>query len=630
MCGICGFVSRNKITLENLVSMNNTMYHRGPDDSGAEIYNGREGFSFGLAQRRLSIQDLSPHGHQPMYSYDKRISLVFNGEIYNFLELKEELNNYPYVSSCDTEVIIAAYLRWGVHCVERFNGMFAIALYDREKGELYLFRDRVGKKPLFYLWKDNNLVFASELKAIMKCCLFERKINRPVLGRYLFQQCIAEPDSIFENVYKVLPGSYLTWNGRDIEVKQYWDITKRYAELSGKPLGSYAEAKQMLKNLLIDATAKRMISDVPVGTFLSGGYDSSLITSIAQSISSNAVKTFCIGFEEKKYNEALYASRIAEHLQTDHKELVITEKQMLDLVQQIPQYYDEPFADKSQIPSMLVAKLAQNDVTVALTGDGGDELFCGYNKYPQIGRMQKLDMIGTAARHVIDVIGMRDFVRRNKTLYKASVVIDNEDKRFKTQFGGRLYDAFIRDVLSLDDVPYNEVDFKYDESGIDIKNWIVRSMLLDQKYYMTADILHKVDRATMAFSLEARCPILDYRVQELSFRLPVDYKYRNNDKKHILKDITYDYIPRELLERPKKGFGVPLDKWLHGALREQLRQYSQLDYLKRQGIFNSTETNKWINFYIENGDAGAGTGQNYSKVVWSWFVFQLWWEKYCG
>ncbi|MBO5623438.1 MAG: asparagine synthase (glutamine-hydrolyzing), partial [Butyrivibrio sp.] len=394
MCGICGYISRKRISEENLRIMNDTMYHRGPNDSGIAIYEGKDGYSIGFAHRRLAILDLSPLGHQPMHSANGRISIVFNGEIYNFLELKEELKGYPYRSTCDTEVILAAYLKWGIDMVDHIHGMFAIALYDRETQDVFLIRDRIGKKPLFY-WKDGDgIVFASELKPIMKCPGFKPEIRRQLIPRYLYQQYITAPDTIFKDVYKLEPGAILRFRNGEIKKWKYWDIKEVYKENAKNPVESYEEAKEGLKQRLRNSVAGRMIADVPLGTFLSGGYDSSLVTAIAQELSDKPVKSFCIGFDAKGYNEAEYAKQVAKHLGTDHTELYISEKDLFEMVNSIPQYYDEPFADNSQIPSMLVSKLAKKDVTVALSVDGGDEFFCGYNIYENEEQAQKLDAIG--------------------------------------------------------------------------------------------------------------------------------------------------------------------------------------------------------------------------------------------
>ena len=645
MCGICGYISRKRISEEDLRIMNDTMYHRGPNDSGIAIYEGKDGYSIGFAHRRLSILDLSPLGHQPMHSANGRISIVFNGEIYNFLELKEELKGYPYRSTCDTEVILAAYLKWGIDMVDHIHGMFAIALYDRETQDVFLIRDRIGKKPLFY-WKDGDgIVFASELKPIMKCPGFKPEIRRQLIPRYLYQQYITAPDTIFKDVYKLEPGAILRFRNGEIKKWKYWDIKEVYKENAKNPVESYEEAKEGLKQRLRNSVAGRMIADVPLGTFLSGGYDSSLVTAIAQELSDKPVKSFCIGFDAKGYNEAEYAKQVAKHLGTDHTELYISEKDLFEMVNSIPQYYDEPFADNSQIPSMLVSKLAKKDVTVALSGDGGDEFFCGYNIYDNVRQAQALEIPGAIVNAVGKIpLGSGKLI--DKMPFRVRVVAGNRDAETKTQLVSESYvkaaHAFITGVESLDLPMTSEQYFGTDynnpeniapvlfpiESSYGVRDFQIRRMLLDMDTYLPEDILVKMDRASMKYSLENRCPIMDTDVMEYSFRIPHKFKYYKGDKKHILKDIAYDYIPRELLDRPKTGFGVPMDSWLRGPLKEQLLEYSSTSYLKKQGIFNADYVSNFINNYIMHGDGGPATGANYSKVSWSFFIFQQWYNYY--
>lgn len=619
MCGICGFIGKRNISPQQLKAMNDSMVHRGPDDSGEEIDTIRGGYSLGMAQRRLSILDLSELGHQPMHSADKRVSVVYNGEIYNFRELKKELLSYPFRSNCDTEVIIAAYLKWGISCIERFNGMFAIALFDRETQELYLVRDRIGKKPLYY-WQDGeNLVFASELKPIMLCPGFLKDIRQEILPRFLYQQYIAEPDTIFKDVYKLPPGAVLTFVSGRIKVHKYWDLKEVYKKCQENPVTDYARAKEELKELLKRSVASRMIADVPLGSFLSGGYDSSLVTAIAREYASEPVKTFSIGFHEERFNEAKYAKAVADYLGTDHTEMIIDEEEMFRLVESIPQYYDEPFADSSQIATMLVSALARKQVTVALSGDGGDEFYCGYNIYENVAQAQKLDAAGSFAHTLHRVPGIY-----GKLPFRVQVVADNRNPETKTQFCSRSYLENAQEM-----VLEKGMDCRYPfESGYQVKNWQIRRMLLDMDTYLPGDILCKVDRASMKYSLETRCPILDRDVMEYSFRLPHNFKYGKGTKKRILKDIAYDYIPKELLERPKVGFGVPLDKWLRGPLKEQLLSYVDRDFLIRQGIFNPDYVISLIKGYLDKGDAGPATGANFSKVTWSFFTFQQWYCHY--
>lgn len=624
MCGICGFYSKQNISLEQLMEMNDTLYHRGPDDSGAEIYTGKEGYSIGLAQRRLSILDLSPLGHQPMHSADKRLSIAYNGEIYNFQELREELKDYPFKSHCDTEVILAAFLKWGISCVERFNGMFAIALYDREDESLYLVRDRIGKKPLYYWENENNLMFASELKPIMKYAGFQKEIRQELLNRYLVHQYINAPDTIFEHVYKLEPGSVYKFQKGKKEQWKYWDIASLYKEKKNSFKGTFEEAKEELKNKLSHSIEMRMIADVPLGTFLSGGYDSSLMTAMAQKKSSQPVKTFSIGFEDKKYNEAVYAKEVAEYLGTKHTEMYIGEKDMFALIEDMTDYYDEPFADSSQIPSMLVSKLAKEKVTVALSGDGGDEFFCGYNNYKMLLDMQKLDLAGGLVYGVCHLPGLKQAHVLDRLPAKVQIVASNRNKRLKVQpFEVKKSDVAVS-MLKQKQIDYRfEEEERYGET-----NWQIRRMLLDMDTYLPGDILCKVDRASMKYSLETRCPILDKDVMEFSFALPHAYKYENGNKKRILKALAYDYIPKELLERPKVGFSVPLDSWLRGPLKEQLLDYCSQDFLKKQDIFEAEKLQQFVKHYLETGDKGSGTGANYSRFVWAYFVFQKWYQQY--
>lgn len=625
MCGICGFVSKNRITSEQLKAMNDTMCHRGPDDSGEEIFATPGGLLVGLAQRRLSILDLSALGHQPMYSADGRLVIVFNGEIYNFLELKEELKGYPFRSQCDTEVILAAYLKWGISCVDRFQGMFAIALFDRDTDKLYLVRDRIGKKPLYYWIYEDNIVFGSELKPIMAYPGFPKKIRRDVIRRYLFQQYISEPDSIFEDVCKVEPGGIVQFGGDGIKSWKYWDIAEVYHTKKQEGAPSYAEAKEELKVILQDSVKKRMIADVPLGAFLSGGYDSSLITALAQEAAgSEPVKTYSIGFQEERYDEAVYAKEVAKHLGTRHTERYIDEQAMFDMVESIPRYYDEPFADSSQIPSMLVSELAAKDVTVVLSGDGGDEFFCGYNLYDSVSQAQKLDGAGRIVYNMCQFAPFRKMRLLDRLPFRVQVVAGNHDSATKTQIGGSSYIRVIERMLPEGGLPFKfPIEEKYKEAG-----WQARRMLLDEETYLPGDILCKVDRASMKYSVEARCPILDVNVMEYSYRLPQEYKYADGVKKRILKDIAYEYIPRELLDRPKKGFSVPLDKWLRGPLKERLQDMCDTGYLKRQGIFDASYVNTFLNEYLCTGDKGPASGANYSRVAWSFFVFQQWYGTY--
>lgn len=631
MCGICGYLSKRIITEHELSVMNDTMKERGPDDSGTQLWELPGGRTLGMAQRRLSILDLSELGHQPMSTPDGRLSLVYNGEIYNYRELREELPEYSFRSNCDTEVILAAYLKWGIRCVERFNGMFAFALYDRESGELFLARDRMGQKPLYYWKSGDQLVFASVLAPIMKCPGFQGKIRKEVLPRFLFQEYINAPETILEDVFKVEPGTVLTWHAAASRMTsyRYWDVSERYEAMQREPVSDFGEAKEQLKELLRSAVRRRMIADVPLGSFLSGGYDSSLISAIAQEqLGSTPLQTFSIGFEEKDYDESPYAAAIAEYLGTDHTQRIIGEQDLLELVSDLPKFFDEPMSDSSQIPTMLVSKLAREKVTVALSGDAGDEFFCGYGIYDLVRKAQELDGIGRLAHGVGQLPLGHGKKLEDCYPFRVQVISANRNPKTRTQFGAGSYVELAgRLVQRSEDDPLLPVNYET-EDRYPSRNWQITRMLLDMDTYLPGDILAKVDRASMKYSLENRCPFLDPEVMLYSYRLDHDLKYHREksgwSKKYILKQLAGDYIPRELLERPKKGFSVPLGKWLSGPLREQLLTYGNAQFLKEQGIFNPEEVTQLIAKFLSEGDKGAGTGQNYSGLLWSFFVFQQW------
>lgn len=625
MCGICGLISNREIGINVLINMNDTLAHRGPDDHGEEIYQIGNGKYVGFAQRRLSILDLSEKGHQPMHTRNKRVSVIFNGEIYNYHELRSELKGYCFSSNCDTEIIIASYMKWGIDFVHKLNGMFAIALLDREIDTVYLIRDRIGKKPLYYyIDSESNVVFASELKAILQSTLFTKEINHDVVGRFLYRNYIIAPDTIYKNTYKLEQGSILEIKGSSVKKKKYWDISSKYSELKNSSIENYEQAKVKLKHLLQEAVSKRLVADVSVGAFLSGGYDSSLVCAIAQELSSKPIKTFSIGFYEKKLNEAVYAKQIAEVLGTDHHELYIDEKDMIKVLNSIPYYYDEPFADSSQIPTMLVSKLAKKMVSVVLSGDGGDELFGGYNIYTILQQVQERKTIGKILYELGRIPGIKQTPLWNKRSIVFRILSDDNNHEARTQSGVNSYFNAINNILVR---PVNNFYYEF-ESKYKEKRYDVTRMLLDADTYLPDDILVKVDRGSMKYALECRCPILDKEVIEYSYKLPLEYKIYYGNKKRILKDIAYDYIPHELLERPKAGFSIPLDKWLRGTLKEQLMDWTSHDYLIRQGIFEPNNTIEFIGTYLKNGDVGKWSGQNYSKIVWAYFVFQQWYQAY--
>jgi len=620
MCGITGFCDFNKKSNKQVLqNMTDVLHHRGPDDSGYSFYE-NDYANIGLGHRRLSILDLSTHGHQPMKF--KEFEIVYNGEVYNFKEIRKELEkeNYSFESDSDTEVILKAYHKWGIKAVDKFNGMFAIAIYDKKEEKLILIRDRIGKKPLYYSFDKDTFLFASELKSLMKYPNFNKIINKDSLNMFLFHGYITAPHSIFENIFKLEPGKYLIFNlkNKKIDIKNYWSIKESFQN----KLQYDENEKQLLERLdttLTKAVKYRMISDVPIGAFLSGGYDSSLVSAIMQKLSSKPIETFTIGFEEKDFNEANYAKEVSNHLKTNHHELYLPIKQSEELIFDIPKYYDEPFADSSQIPTMLVSKLAKQKVTVALSGDGGDELFCGYGRYETILDYQKYKFFSKIYSQVNKVFDVDKVVSKidRKFIKLGYLNTDNNIINF-----GYLYSNFYLNNL-VKETNYTNYNNKYFDIMNLSSNIQEKHMLQDMITYLPDDILVKVDRASMAYSLESRTPLLDYNVIELSINIPHKYKYKNGDKKYLLKELTHNYIPKKIMDRPKKGFGIPIYKWLHNDLYYLIEKYLSNEYIFRQNIFNYAILKVIIDrFKKENGDG------YFERFIWHLIVFQLWYEEY--
>lgn len=612
MCGICGVISKNQIDTKTLDKMNSTMKHRGPNDCGRIIKESDE-LNIGFAHCRLSILDLSQNGHQPMWNNEKSNFITYNGELYNYLELKEYLfqKGYCFYTNCDTEVLLACYDYWGEECVYHFNGMYAFAIFDLKKKRLFMARDPLGKKPLYYYYDKNNFVFGSELKPIMKYPYFIKKIEESVLAEFLYHGYISGEKSIFEQVKKLKPGNYLILEKNIIKEKIFWNLDKKFNQNKIELFSDFQEAKFSLKQELQKSVKKRLISDVPVGTFLSGGIDSTLISAIAQQNSTKKIKTYSIGFDEKKYNEAEHSKKIAEYIGTDHNELYISSDKMINLVQSMPRFFDEPFGDSSSIPTMLVSQFAKKDVTVVLSGDGADELFCGYTTYDYVKKAYNLRYITKIANKFIFNSNLE-----KKVPNKLLSAIKNQEKKYATQIPNVLHENIVNLILK------NRYKNPFFNENQNIENWQERRMLLDIKTYLPDDILTKVDRASMRYSLEARCPFLDKNVVEMSFRIPHSYKYFNREKKHILKEITYDYVPKNLLNRPKKGFSVPLYQWLNRDLKELLYEITNSNFIKKQSLFNYNNLILLFNMLEKEKT------QNIEKIVWNYLMFQLWYKEY--
>ncbi|MGC2742049.1 MAG: asparagine synthase (glutamine-hydrolyzing) [Candidatus Angelobacter sp.] len=641
MCGIAGFWQTKRqaeIPAETLLRMGTALKHRGPDDSGV-FYDDSTGL--GLAHRRLSILDLSPAGHQPMTSHSGRYLIIFNGEVYNFEEIRRELGtDHAWKGHSDTEVMLEAFERWGLEAaVKRFIGMFAFALWDRRERKLYLVRDRLGIKPLYYGWVKGHFVFASELKAICLYPGFQAQIDRDVLALYMRHNYVPAPHCIYQGISKLNAGCILELTGPQErpQVNQYWSATEVAREGLRSPVDApEVEIVQQLERKLTEAVKLRMIADVPLGAFLSGGIDSSTVVALMQAQSTRPVKTFTIGFHEDAYNEANHAKNIAAHLGTDHTELYVTPQEALNVVPLLPAMYDEPFADVSQIPTYLVSRLARQNVTVSLSGDGGDELFGGYGRYFLMKRVWNLmrpfpkplrqavsRMVASVSPKTIDSMYRlaSPLVPRNKR----SFPMGDKAHKLAGLLAAESQEHIYMHALTHWDNPSAVVNGAVEPETVrrfvQEARWLPSMeeimMLTDTVHYLPDDILTKVDRASMAVSLEARVPILDHRVVEFAWKLPMHFKIRDGKGKWALRQVLYKYVPAAMIERPKMGFGVPIDSWLRGELREWAEDLLSVESLERHGLFNiEAIRTKW--------QEHTSGGRNWQYLLWDVLVFQDW------
>ncbi len=628
MCGICGFVDFKSVSGKaELMKMTSTLKHRGPDDAGGDVFN-LPNFTLALGHTRLSILDLSAAGHQPM-KY-KQLSIVLNGEIYNFQEIKKELRAQGHIfnSESDTEVVLHAFDEWGEKCVSKFIGMFAFVIYNQESRELVLFRDRAGVKPLYYYWDGQLLLFGSELKSFHKHPGFVKQINVQAVHQYMDFGYVPAPNCIFENCKKLNPGHILTLklDTKDIQIDKYWDV-KDYYNLPRLEI-SYTEAKTQLEKLLHSAFEYRMVADVPVGVFLSGGYDSTAVASILQSTRSNSkIKTFTIGFEQGN-NEAPFAKEIAKYIGTDHTEYYCTTKEAQEIIPTLPYFYDEPFADSSAIPTILVSRLARQSVTVSLSADGGDEIFAGYSIYKSyLDRLAQLNKIPGALRPVAGYVsGLTSAVLpvsmlnlKHKFDVIARIFRDNHndisEKIFKEYF---LLSRFVRNSLYVD--PYHYQPSAYDGDFGGFRDTLSKALAIDYQMYMQNDILTKVDRATMSVSLEGREPFLDQRIIEFAAQLPSEYKY-GSTQKMILRDIVHNYIPKSMMDRPKSGFSIPLSEWLKTDLISLIEDNFRIENIKESGFFQVP--------YMQNlKDLFLANKLKDETIIWKLIQFQMWYKQW--
>jgi asparagine synthase (glutamine-hydrolysing) len=620
MCGIAGFLSTGAARPgEGLLgAMGDAMAHRGPDASGTYLSDdGRAG----LSHRRLSILDLSPAGAQPMFSADGSLVLSFNGEVYNFREIREELTGrgHSFRGGSDTEVMLAAFREWGVDAaVRRFIGMFAFALYDIPARRLYLVRDRIGIKPLFLSRLPGLLLFGSTLSALLAYREFPREVDRAALQYYLEFQYVPAPHAIYRSVEKVLPGHIVEIRDDGaISDRAYWDLFDHWRREGGRP-GTGGEYEEELSALLDSSVRYRMISDVPLGAFLSGGIDSSLTVALMRKAASAPVKTFSIGFRESGYDESSHARNVAEHLGTEHHEKICTPQEALDLVRRIPEAYDEPFADSSAIPTMLVSEFTRQHVTVGLSGDGGDELFCGYPRYAWIRQGNAVRGIPGFLRRPLCSLLSRVPIHKVQRGAESVLHDDPAEMYFHTVgiFERRRLGEIIPEMVDDAHLSYFRT-FRDPRGG----NIVERAMATDLRTYLPDDILAKVDRASMAYSLEARVPLLDHRIVEFAARLPMGQKVRRGETKHLLRKILYRHVPRGLVDRPKMGFGIPVNRWLRRELRPLLDEYLGEDRVRREGFLRPDGVGRIVREHLSGS-------RDHQYRLWALLVLAMWVERY--
>jgi asparagine synthase (glutamine-hydrolysing) len=579
MCGIAGFINTSWDESQ-LHQMNDAIAHRGPDAKGV-FYESNLGV--GLAHRRLSILDVSEGANQPFYSKCGRFVMVYNGEVYNFgeiaIELSKEASFVPTTSS-DTEVIIEAYAYWGESFIDKLNGMFAIAIWDKTLHQLMLFRDRLGIKPIYYYLAEGKFAFCSEMKGIFSIIdKQEFTINRSSITDILHYGYTPQESTIYNEIRKVPSGYSLKIDlNRKIELKEFWSLNN---SIESKSKTDEKVVKKELKSLLIESVKSQMVSDVPLGCFLSGGIDSSLVTSIAQSVSNKPINTFTIGFKESSSDESKYAKEISEHLGTNHTEYILSEKDAIDQVEKLLSIYDEPFGDSSAIPTLLVSQMAKKDVTVVLSGDGGDEQFLGYGMHLWSKRLD-YTLLKAVRKPLISLINTFG----NDRLKRGSLVMNYPNKNTKRSH------IFSQEQYLFSQKEIQEILVDPDEGNELQENWILARKLkpmeaqafFDLKYYLKEDLLVKVDRASMQHSLEVRVPLLNHKLVEYSLNIDEGLKYKNGVSKYILKEVLYDYLPKNLFDRPKKGFSIPLVKWLKSDLSYLIDNYLNEDVIKKSNI----------------------------------------------
>ncbi len=616
MCGIAGYYRGG--SEEILHKMIEEISYRGPDDKGIFCMG-----EVGLAHRRLSIIDTSSAGHQPMGNEDKSIQVVFNGEIYNYAELKAGLQEkHVFASHTDTEVIIHLYEEIGSEVFSKLSGMFAIALYDSRKNILFLARDRMGKKPLYWQNNGRSFIFGSELKVLMKHPDFRKEIDMESVSKYLTYEYVPTPHSIFRDTYKLEPGTFISYDGKEISKNIFWE-PKFLPKAS-----SFESSKEELDLRLERAVKDRLVSDVPIGVFLSGGIDSACVAYYAAKNNKEKIKTFSIGFEESSFDESRYARMVAKHLGTEHHEEILHIQDCIDLVTEIGGMLDEPMADPSIVPTYLLSKFAKQDVTVALGGDGGDELFCGYDTFLAHKMAKYYSYIPSLIREKI----IKPAVFSLPTSY-VNMSLDFKLKKFVSGYEGNALHRNERWLAAFDEESKQKLligNLVLGDTFEDIDRYSGRSdsqetfdmlALLHERMYMMDGVLVKVDRASMMNSLEVRAPFLDSRVVELANHMPTDFKLKGLERKYILKEVMRGKLPDEIIYRRKKGFGMPIGKWIKDDLKPVIEDYLSQDSVTKMGIFDYAFVRSLLD------DHYAGKKDN-RKQIWTLFVFSMWWRKW--
>jgi asparagine synthase (glutamine-hydrolysing) len=637
MCGIAGFFSTDGFfKKEQIQLMTDRVMHRGPD-SGGEFHD--EYCSLG--HRRLSIIDLSNRASQPMTSNSGRYVIVYNGEVYNYREVGAKFGrishgspDFTFKSSSDTEVILEAFAKHGQDFVHELNGMFAFAIFDKQEKELYLYRDRVGIKPLYYYWDGRNFAFASELKSLTCLEQIPLTINHAAVNRFLHFGYVPAPHSIYENIFKLESGSMLKVNAKGLENKKYWNI---HNKISSNVITRQDQALVKISDLLISSVQYQLKSDVPFGVFLSGGIDSSLITAQATILSTMKVNTFSIGFEENSHNESEYAKAVANYLGTSHHEFIISYKDALKLIDTITDTYDEPFADSSCIPTMLVSKLASQYVRVTLSGEGGDELFLGYGAYIWADRLSN-PLVRLARKPAADILS-----RMSSRYQRVAKLLDYEKSRSLRShiFSQEQYLFTEKEIEGLlkhqQEVSISESDRFYSghymkwamdpnaEGGVAVQERKLKAIelqaLYDVENYLQDDLLTKVDRASMKYSLETRVPYLDHRIVEMALNISPDLKYRDGITKYILKKVLYQYVPKHLFDKPKQGFAIPLNKWLKSSLKYLIDDYLSEATVNKYGVLNYAAVDACKASYL------SGADYMYNRL-WQLIILQMFLEKH--